>query len=395
MKFYLTNAQVLDVKKGEFYPAHIKITDGKIAAIGQAPLAGEKTIDCAGKYLVPGIMDSHVHLVWDGTSPDPMGDTVHDGDFLCFAKGVAGAMASLEAGITTVRDLGSNHDSAIPLASAINRGIIKGSHIIPAGSAIQGSYGHCPMIGFIANTEAQLIERVKRLKGYHIEMQIPLVHWVKIMASGGAAGREDVGPCMYSSRELEAVVYEAHRLNMKIAAHALSYDSILKCVDAGVDTIEHGAEMTEELLLKMKRNGQCWVPTAAVYKSLMESEGLIDDVIVQKAKVVVEHQKQAFKKALEIGIKIILGSDSGSACFGPHPAAYQEMFAMNEYGIPIDEIIRCATIYAAEELGIAEQYGSLDVGKSADILVLDTDPLKDLHAFTEHLCSVYQDGHRV
>lgn len=392
MKFNLTNAQVLDVEKGEFYFADIMVSNKTIASVGNVKDEGAEIIDCAGKYLVPGIMDAHVHLVWDGTSPDPMGDTVKDGDFLCFAKGVAGAEDSLRAGVTTVRDLGSNHDSAIPLASAVNRGIIQGANIIPAGSAIQGSYGHCPMIGYIANTEAQLIERIKRLKGYDIEMQIPPVHWAKIMASGGAAGLEDVGPCMYSPRELKALVYEAHRLNMKVAAHALSYDSISKCVDAGIDTIEHGAEMTEEILYKMKENGQCWVPTVAVYKSLAESQGIVDDVIVKKARAVVENQRRSFQKAMKIGTKIILGSDAGSANFGPHPSAYREMFAMNDYGMPATEVIRCGTILAAEELGIAEQRGSLEVGKAADILVLDANPIEDLHAFTEHLWGVYKDG---
>lgn len=392
MEFYLTNANVLDVEKGEFYKTNLKISGKTIAAIGEEPGADAQTVDCSGKYLVPGIMDAHVHLVWDGTSPDPMGDTIKDGNYICFARGAAGALASLKAGVTTVRDVGSNDDCAIPLASAVNRGILQGPHILPAGGAIQGSYGHCPMIGFIANTEAQLIERIKRLKGYDIEMRIPPIHWAKIMASGGAAGLEDVGPCMYSPKELEALVYEAHRLNMKVAAHALSYDAIEKCVNAGIDTIEHGAEMTEEILLRMKENGQCWVPTVAVYKSLTESEGIIDDVIVQKARVVTENQKKSFKTAMEIGTKIILGSDAGSANFGPHPSAYREMFTMNEYGMSKAEVIRCATIYAADELGVGNILGSLETGKLADILVLDADPLKDLHAFTEHLCSVYKEG---
>ena len=160
---------------------------------------------------------------------------------------------------------------------------------------------------------------------------------------------------MYSPKELETLVYEAHRLNMKVAAHALSYDAISKCVDAGIDTIEHGAEMTEEILLKMKEQGQCWVPTVAVYKSLVESEGIIADVIVEKAKVVAENQRKSFKKAMEIGVKIILGSDAGSANFGPHPSAYLEMFTMHEYGMPNADVIRCATIAAANELGIGTQ----------------------------------------
>lgn len=395
MEFFLRNAQILDVVKGAFYPADLMISGGKISFIGKAPKEDNQNvreIDCTGNYLVPGIIDAHVHLVWDGTSPDPMQDTVRDGDFLCFAKGVAGALASLKAGVTTVRDVGSHHDASIPLAAAINRGIIEGSHIIPAGSAIQGSYGHCPMIGYIANTKEQLIDRIKRLKGYHIEMQIPPVHWAKIMASGGAAGLEDVGPCMYSPEELEAVTYECHRLNMKLAAHALSYDSISKCVDAGIDTIEHGAEMTEEILLKMKAQGQCWVPTVAVYKELSESGGIVDEIIVQKAKSVAEKQKASFQKALEIGTRIILGSDAGSANFGPHPAAYREMFTMSEYGMKSIDIIRSATIHSAEELGIAKDRGSLEVGKLADLLILNKNPLEDLHSFTENLCAVYKEG---
>lgn len=391
---------VLDVEKGEFLAADLRVDGDEITAVtareeGPAAKDGDTIVDCTGKYLTPGVMDAHVHLVWDGASPDPMSDTVKDGDFICFARGVRGAYDSLKAGVTTVRDVGSNHDAAIPLASAINRGIIEGSHVVPAGSAIQGSYGHCPMIGFIANTKEQLIERIKRLKGYDIEMRIPPVHWAKIMASGGAAGLEDVGPCMYSPEELEAIAYEAHRLNMKVAAHALSYDAISKCVDAGIDTIEHGADLTEELLEKMKRQGQCWVPTVGVYKCLAESRGVVADVIVDKAIAVTEKQRAAFKKAMEIGTKIILGSDAGSANFGPHPSAFVEMFTMNEYGMPAGEVIRCATVYAANELGIGAERGTLAAGKKADVLVLGGNPLKDLHAFTEKLEAVYKEGHLV
>ena len=165
MAFYLKNAHVLDVEKGTFFSADVKIENKKIVSLDEKAPDGADAVDCTGKYLTPGVMDAHVHLVWDGTSPDPMGDTIKDGNYVCFAKGVRGAMDSLKAGVTTVRDVGSHDDASIPLASAINRGIIQGANILPAGSAIQGSYGHCPMIGFIANTEAQLIDRIKRRKG--------------------------------------------------------------------------------------------------------------------------------------------------------------------------------------------------------------------------------------
>lgn len=391
-EFYLVNGNVLDVKEGIFHQTTMKVTDGIISSLGAEVPEDAEIVDCTGKYLVPGVMDAHVHLVWSGITPDPMSETIKDGDYLNFAKGISNAEKSLKAGVTVVRDVGCNDDCTLPMAKAINTGLIKGCTILPAGGAIQGSYGHCPMIGSIANTKEQLIDKIKRLKGYNIEMAIPPIHWVKIMASGGAAGLEDVGPCMYSPEELEAIAYEAHRLNMKVAAHALSYDAISKCIDAGIDTIEHGGALTEELLLKMKEKDLCWVPTLAVYKELAAGKGIVADVIVEKATIVTENQKKAFADAMKIGTKIIAGSDAGSPNFGPHPSVYKEMYAMNDYGMPADEVIRCATIYEAEEFGIAQKRGSLDEGKLADIIVLDKNPLEDLHAFTENLCAVYKEG---
>lgn len=390
-EFYFVNGNVLDVRTGTFSQTNLKISGKKIVAVGKEVPEGASTVDCTGKYLVPGIMDAHVHLVWEGTAPDPMYETVRDGDYLNFAKGVASAEKSLKAGVTTVRDVGCNDDCSIPLARAVNIGLIKGSHIVPSGGAIQGSYGHCPMIGSIANTKEQLIDKIKRLKGYNIEMSIPPLHWIKIMASGGAAGLEDVGPCMYSPEELETIAYEAHRLNMKVAAHALSRDAISKCIDAGIDTIEHGGALDEELLLKMKENGQCWVPTLQVYRELAAGRGVIADVIVEKATIVMENQKKAFAAAMKIGTKIVAGSDAGSPNFGPHPSILKELVAMNEFGMPADAVIRSATLVAAEELGVQDR-GVLEAGKIADIVILDANPLEDLHAFTEGLNSVYKEG---
>ena len=390
-EFYLVNGSVLDVENGVFSKTNLKISGKKIVSVGEEAPADAQTVDCTGKYLVPGIMDAHVHLVWEGTAPDPMYETKRDGDYLNFAKGVASAVKSLKAGVTTVRDVGCNDDCSIPMARAVNIGLIQGSNIVPCGGAIQGSYGHCPMIGSIANTREQLIDKIKRLKGYNIEMSIPPLHWIKIMASGGAAGLEDVGPCMYSPEELEAIAYEAHRLNMKVAAHALSYDAISKCVDAGIDTIEHGGALNEELLQKMKENGQVWVPTLQVYKELARGRGVIADVIVEKAMVVEENQKKAFAAAMKIGTKIVAGSDAGSPNFGPHPSIFKEMLAMQENGMPADAVIRSATSLAAEELGVKDR-GVLAEGKIADIVILDANPLEDLHAFTENLHAVYKEG---
>ena len=270
--------------------------------------------------------------------------------------------------------MGACNDVTIPLTAAINRNIIKGCHIIPCGGAIQGTYGHCPMIGYICDTSEDLIRRIKQLKAAYAQYQVHQPHWIKIMASGGAAGLEDVGPCMYSPEELKVIVSEAHRLNMQVAAHALSYDSISKCVDAGIDTIEHGADMTEEILRKMKAHGQTWIPTLAVYKMLSESRGVIPDMMVEKSILVTQKQRAAFKLAMEIGVNIALGSDAGSANFGPHPAAFLEMAAMEDYGMPKEQVLRSATIEAARILGLEKTLGTLEAGKRADFVILDQEP---------------------
>lgn len=396
-ELYLKNASVVDVRNAAVqWGKTLYIRDGKFAPCPEVQDPAVPVVDCEGRFVSPGIIDAHVHLVWDGRSPDPMSDTVRDGDYICFARGVAHSLDSLRAGVTLTRDVGCNDDCAIPLASAINRGIIPGCRILPCGGATQGSYGHCPMIGEIADTSQELIKRIKQLKASFIKYQIAPPHWIKIMASGGAAGLEDVGPCMYSEEELRVIVHEAHRLNMKVAAHALSYDSIKKCVDAGIDSIEHGADMTDEILQQMKEHGQIWVPTLAVYKMLAESRGVVADIIVDKSEIVTEKQKVAFKKAMDIGVNIMMGSDAGSANFGPHPSGLVEMLAMEDYGMDKPQVLQCATCISAELLGYGKILGAIEDGLAADFVVLDANPLSEgVRAYMEKLCAVYKAGELV
>lgn len=197
---------------------------------------------------------------------------------------------------------------------------------------------------------------------------------------------------MYSQEQLQLIVGEAHRLHMKVAAHAVSREGIVECIKAGIDTIEHGADIPDEYLRMMKDKGLTLVPTLAIYKVLAESYGIVPDRMVAKSKAVTENQKSTFARAREMGVRIALGTDSGSPNFGPQPAAFQEMLIMEEYGMPAVEVIRSATLTAAEVLGLEEQIGSLDEGKTADVLILSENPYEKLQAFTEALEAVYQAG---
>lgn len=383
---------VADVRTGKIREGlDVLCADGKIKAVGKGLTGdGAEKIDCRGKFVMPGVIDAHVHITWDGSS-DPVGLDEREGVYQAMVRGLNHARDSLKAGVTTVRDTGSMGDVAVEVAYAIQKGYAKGCRIVPCGASIQSIYGHVPNIGVIADTDGELIREIREKKLLLTEKEIPC-QWIKIMATGGAAGMEEVGPSMYSQEQLQLIVAEAHRLHMKVAAHAVSREGIVECIKAGIDTIEHGADIPDEYLRMMKDKGLTLVPTLAIYKVLAESYGIVPDRMVAKSKAVTENQKSTFARAREMGVRIALGTDSGSPNFGPQPAAFQEMLTMEEYGMPSAEVIRSATLTAAEVLGLEEQIGSLDEGKTADVLILSENPYEKLQAFTEALEAVYQAG---
>ena len=200
---------------------------------------------------------------------------------------------------------------------------------------------------------------------------------------------------MYSLSQLKAIAEEAHRLHMKVCAHALSKEGIINCIEAGIDSIEHGAEIPTEYLLKMKEKGLAYVPTLSVYRVLSESEGILPANTVAKAKKVHENHKTTFKKAYELGVTIALGTDAGSMNFGEHPSVAREMSDMYNLGMTSSDIIKSATINCAKVLGIEKTKGSLEKGKIADIVMLNNNPLNNIKAFENDIFSVYKDGVKV
>ena len=393
--YWMVNGYVLDSKNGKWLKnTDVKVVDGMITELGKKKEDGLPEIDMSGKFLTPGLMDMHTHMVWDGTSATPVPDMVEEGAVISGIRAIMNLQECLKKGVTTVRDVGCNDDITISLSKAIRMGLTWGADIIPCGSSIMGTYGHVPEIGTLADTKDELIKAIREKKMLHTKAGNPC-QWIKIMATGGAAGPEEVGPSMYSLSDLELIVSEAHRLHMKVCAHALSKEGIENCILAGIDTIEHGADISDEMLDIMKEKGLAYTPTLSVYRVLAESEGIVNAFTVGKAKKVVEHQKSTFLRAIKKGVKIALGTDAGSPNFGPHPNVFMEMLDMEAYGMERADVIRSATLTAAEVLGIDKKTGSLEKGKAADILVLTADPMKDLHVFTDNLESVYKMGKKV
>lgn len=395
MTFWLLNGNIFDVHSGEFQiKVNLKISDGLIEQVGGQPNSDEKTIDCTGMYLTPGLMDMHTHMVWDGTSNNPAQTMVDEGSYVAMFRALYNSQLSVRKGVTTVRDVGCCDDVTIHLNKAMRMGLAKGCDIIPCGSSIMGTFGHVPAIGRIADSEDELIKAVREVKSLLTEAGEPC-QWIKVMATGGAAGPEEVGPSMYSLSQLKTIVEEAHRLHMKVCAHALSREGIINCIEAGIDSIEHGADIPKEYLIKMKEKGLAYVPTLSVYRILSESEGILPANTVRKSKVVHENQKATFKNAYELGVMIALGTDAGSMNFGEHPSVAREMMDMYNAGMASGDVIKSATINCAKVLGLDKSKGSLEEGKIADIVVLNKNPLEDLSTFENGIITVYKDGVKI
>ncbi len=359
--------------------ADILIKDGHIVAIGDDARARDVgVIDLEGRHVLPGLIDMHVHLVWAG-SPDPATVVEREGEQLTTVRAAAHAQAQVQAGITTVRDLGGNADIAITIARAVDRGVLEGPSVVAAGQTIIMTGGHDPFWGLPSDGVDAVVRSVRR--------QVSLgAGVIKVAATGGVYGRpdgEDVGQTELTLEELTAAVNEAHRFRLKVAAHALGTEGIRNAVLAGVDTVEHGNFLNEEIVELMRRHGTALCPTLAIYRTIAEGPDVgVPSYAADKAQRAVLAHRESFTMAREAGLPIVAGTDAGS-CATPHPALVGELSAMCELGMSSHEALLAATSTAADVLGRRGRTARVLPGSPADLLVVDGDPLHDVRAVRE------------
>ena len=352
----------------------VRVRNGFIESVhqsGRLPRVREG-FDAAGLFVMPGLIDMHVHLVWDG-SPDPLTTMKREGSHVAMARGIANGRQSLACGVTTLRDLGSVDDVDVEIARVFDCGLIFGPTVIPAGRIIQPTGGHVPELGLIADSRDELVKAVRSMKARGAGL-------IKVAATGGAYGPEEIGPSVYPQEDLETIVTEAHRLGLRVASHSLGKTGITYAVRAGIDTIEHGANIPDDVLLEMKSRNTFLIPTLAVYKRLSESQGQILDWYVEKSKQVVAWHRDTIRRALALGVPIALGTDAGSPNFGPHPSVFVEMETMVDYGLSCWDVLVAATHGAAMALGRDASLGSVEAGKKADLVLLAENPVNDIRS---------------
>ena len=367
----------------------------------RAPAAGDSLVDLKAATVMPGLMDMHTHITSEQSRSAPLERfTKSEGDVAL--DGVVYATRTLQAGFTTVRDLGDRYRASVALRNAINAGRIAGPRIFTSAKSIATTGGHAdPTNGHSPALRAALGEpgadwgvcnspdscreavRARYKEGADL---------IKITATGGVLSIAKSGEApQFTVEELAAVVETARDYGYTVAAHAHGTEGIRRAVEAGVDSIEHGTFMDDETMKLMRQKGTWYVPTISagrwVYDKAQDPT-YFPAIVRPKALSVGPQIQQTFARAYKAGVPIMFGTDCG-VC--EHGSNAREFAYMVEAGMPALEAIKSATIVPARFLGIADRFGSLEVGKVADIVAVPGDPVADITAL-QRVAFVMKEG---
>lgn len=362
----------------------------------QAGSAKDKLIDMKNQTVMPGFIDSHVHLSNETSKNQYMEKfTLNEDDNAL--KAVKFCQRTLMAGFTTVRDLGGY--VAIALRNAINQGDINGPRILAAGKSIATTGGHAdPTNGFsrslVGDPESKegVINSPEEARKAVRQRYKESSDVIKITATGGVlSNAKDGAGAQFTESEIEAVVSTAKDYGYRVAAHAHGAEGMKRAIRAGVSSIEHGTFMDDEAIALMKQFGTYYVPTITAGKSVADSAkipGYYPPLVVPKAIATGPKIQSTFAKAYKAGVKIAFGTDAGVFAHGKN---YKEFEYMTEVGMSAMEAIKSATVHAADLLGISDRLGSIEKGKLADIIAVNGDPLKNIQVLAT-MNFVMKDG---
>lgn len=368
----------------------IVITDGVITSVSdgyQAAPANAKTIDLKDAFVMPGLMDMHVHLQGE-LGPDNDRDALKMSDELVQMQSVYHGMKTLKAGFTTVRDVGSNPQAMYALRDAIERGWVDGPRIIAAGGVgITG--GHADISGvkpdlmekYTAATICDGPYDCRRATRNAIKYGADLI---KITSTGGVLTDRATGTGQQMEEdELREVVLAAERMGRKVASHAHAEDGIIAALKAGVHSIEHGSYTGPEAIKLFKQTGAYLVPTLIAGDTVVQiaqDADYMTPAIKAKAIRVGSDMAGNFAKAYKAGVNIAFGTDSGVSAHGTNA---REAVLMHNAGMTPMDVLVSATINAADLIDMSDQLGTIEAGKQADIIATQTSPLEDIEALLE------------
>jgi imidazolonepropionase-like amidohydrolase len=380
-------------------PGMVIVSGDRITQVG-ANLAvppGAQVIDLGDATLLPGFIDAHVHLAmefgddyyrdfYQGALRFPAEQALYAASY---------ARKTVEAGFTTVRDVGASDFVALGLRNAINAGITEGPRMLVANHGIGSTGGHADEAPFppdrvkpagtiegICNGPAQCREAVRYQIKYGADV-------IKCMPSGGVLSLSDpVDVPELTQEEMNAIVSEAHAWHRKVAAHCHGDEAAKIAIAAGVDSIEHGSFLKDDTLRLMKEKGVYLVPTLFAGFWVGEKADRFPPPIAVKARAASAQMQSMFQRAVKIGVKVAFGTDSAVE---PHGLDAREFALMVKNGMTPAQALISATASGADLLGLADQIGTIETGKLADLVAVPGDPLQDVRQ-TEKVTFVMQGG---
>ncbi|MEH7308080.1 metal-dependent hydrolase family protein [Neobacillus drentensis] len=387
MKTLIYNVTLFDGKSRYLAGQNILFDENGILEISSNDMTGDAdhTIDGTGLSCLPGLIDLHVHLTMDG-SPNAMNQLVQDSPGIAAYRAMVSAQSHIEAGVVTVRNCGAKYKIDMELRNAIEKGIITGPRIFACGQPITMTGGHCHMFGI----EADGVDEVRKAARSLLKEG---ADFIKLMATGGGlTPGVKAGSPQLSEDELAAACSEARKAGKRSAAHAQGCEGIKNAIRAGVTTIEHGVELDHEAIQLMKQYETYLVATLAAPFHIVKNgtaAGIPEFAVKKNAEAIVPH-RESFKNAYKAGVKIAAGTDAGTP-FNVHGDFVTELMLMREQGMSVLEVIHAATYVAAEVLGIEKETGSLEVGKLADLILVEGNPYEDFTAL-RRVKKVFKEG---
>jgi len=380
----VTADRMFDAESGRVSgPVRVVVVDGMIAAVNPQSIPADATVvELGDRTLMPGLLDMHTHLTGDYFSGDhwvtmPVYETAADWAVL----GTRFARDTLLAGFTTVRDVGSLPGFPdVALMKAVNRGTVPGPDIWPAGHYISITGGHCDITGFAPGIHelgpkqgiADGVDEVIKAVRYQAKHGVRVI---KVCATGGVfsfSNNAPVGAQQYSQEELDAIVREATKLGLKVVAHAHGTEGINAAVKAGVASIDHGSVLSDESVKLMKQRGTYLVPQAYINDIPLPPD--TPPATVAKNDYLNPLADESIRKAYDAGVKMALGTDAGVYRHGDNGREFAALVARD---LPAEHVLKMATIYAADLLGVDDR-GVIAAGKRADLVAVPGNPLDDI-----------------